>query len=77
MRQVFNKNFFGFLSGFLGLVFAGLIFVFAAGYYQNNEEGNDKGLEAKTPIQQIKVDNALDSGAVGKSLGFASSTRGD
>lgn len=74
MFGIFNKNFFGFLSGFLGLIFVGLIFVFMAGYYKSDKVENGKNLEAKTPIQQVKIDDSLNSKAVRKSIQYASST---
>lgn len=71
---VFNKKFFGFLSGFLGLVCIGLISVFIAGYYKT-ETSNSKNLEAKAPIGQVKIDNSKNSSLIGKAFQQASSTR--
>ena len=73
--SIFNRSFFGFLSGFLSLVFFGLVSVFIAGYYKTESIGKREGLKAKAPIQQVKSETTENTSVVLKSLGEASSTK--
>lgn len=71
---VFNKDFFGYLSSFIGLVFTGLVFVFIAGYYKVENTNSVKSLEAKALTERIEIKKEKNSGSVSNSFQFASST---
>lgn len=64
--EIFNKNFFRFLSGFAGMVLVGLFVVFVASFYENRVivNGKQKNSEASLPVKPV-VENGRNSGAVG------------
>ncbi len=47
-----NRNFFRFVAGFFGLIFFGLAFVFAAGYYETEVAGKSKAKEIASPADK-------------------------
>jgi len=75
LASVFNRNFFGFLSGFLGMVFVALVFVFVASYYKIDTIGNRANLDAEAPTKQANVENVRNASLAGKSFELASSTK--
>lgn len=73
-KEVLNKDFFGYLSGFFGLIFTGLVFVFIAGYYKVESVNSVKSLEAKAPLERVGVKKEQNSSSVLNSFESASST---
>ena len=71
--KVLNRDFFGFLSGFLSLIFVSLVSVFVAGYYKTETATAKDAIERRNVrINEISGEN--NGSRVGSAVVLSSST---